>query len=53
MANSSKRLSTFLIDIYTQVKLKFNVDEHRHYLFTPRDITTMIFSMLRYEILEA
>jgi dynein heavy chain 2 len=53
MANSSKRLSTFLIDLYTQVKQKFSVDEHRHYLFTPRDITTMIFSMLRYEIPEA
>ena len=53
MANSSKRLSTFLIDLYTQVKNKFSVDEHRHYLFTPRDITTMIFAMLRYEIPEA
>ena len=53
MANSSKRLSTFLIDVYTQVKARFSVDEYRHYLFTPRDITTMIFSMLRYEIPEA
>lgn len=53
MATSSKRLSTFLIDLYTQVKAKFSIDEHRHYSFTPRDITTMIFSMLRYEIPEA
>lgn len=53
MATSSKRLSTFLIDVYTQVKSRFSVDEQRHYLFTPRDITTMIFSMLRYEIPEA
>lgn len=53
MATSSKRLSKFLIDLYAQVKQRFSVDEHRHYLFTPRDITTMIFAMLRYEIPEA
>ena len=53
MANSSKRLSTFLIDLYAQVKQKFSVDEHRHYLFTPRELTAMIFQMLRYEIPEA
>jgi len=40
--------------IYTlKSNRKFSIDEHRHYLFTPRDITTMIFSMLRYEIPEA
>jgi dynein heavy chain 2 len=43
MANSSKRLSTFLIELYSQTRQKFTVDEHRHYLFTPREITTMIF----------
>lgn len=39
MANSAKKLSQFLIELYTNVKQKFSVDEHRHYLFTPRDIT--------------
>jgi len=39
MANSSKKISNFLIDLYFNVKQKFSVDEHRHYLFTPRDIT--------------
>jgi dynein heavy chain 2 len=53
MAQSSKRLSNFLIDLYTNVRSKFTVDEHRHYLFTPRNITYMIFSILRYEIPEA
>lgn len=52
MANSTKRLSQFIIDLYSNVKSKFSVDEHRHYLFTPRDITQLVFSLLRYEIPE-
>mmetsp|Transcript_23934 Transcript_23934/g.36617 ORF Transcript_23934/g.36617 Transcript_23934/m.36617 type:complete len:445 (+) Transcript_23934:7216-8550(+) len=53
MANSSKKLAQFLIDLYSNVKQKFSVDDHRHYLFTPRDITCLIYSLLRYEINEA
>lgn len=53
MAQSSKRLSSFLIDLYSNVRSKFSVDEHRHYIFTPRNVTYMIFSILRYEIPEA
>jgi dynein heavy chain 2 len=53
MAGSSKRLSSFLIDLYSNVRSKFSVDEHRHYIFTPRNITYLIFSILRYEIPEA
>jgi len=52
MANSTKRLSQFIIDLYSNVKSKFSVDDHRHYLFTPRDITELVFSLLRYEIPE-
>lgn len=39
LANSSKKLSQFMIELYTNVKSNFSIDEHRHYLFTPRDIT--------------
>lgn len=52
MASSSKKLSQFLIELYNTVKSKFSVDEHRHYLYTPRDITQLIFSLLRYDIRE-
>ena len=52
MANSSKKLAQFLIDLYNKVKTDFSVDEYRHYLYTPRDITQLIFSLLRYEIKE-
>ena len=53
MASSTKRLANFLIDLYANVKSKFSVDDHRHYQFTPRMITQLIFQLLRYEINEA
>jgi len=53
MANSSKKLAQFLIDLYSNVTQKFSFDDHRHYLFTPRDLTGLVFNMLRYEINEA
>ena len=53
MASSSKKLAQFMIELYSSVKSKFSVDEHRHYLFTPRDITSLVFSLLRYDIREA
>jgi len=53
MANSSKKLAQFLIDLYSNVRQKFSVDDHRHYLFTPRDLTGLVFNLLRYEINEA
>jgi len=53
MANSSKKLAQFLIDLYSNVRSKFSIDDHRHYLFTPRDITNLAFNLLRYDINEA
>ena len=52
MAGSAKKLAQFMIELYTNVKSKFSVDEHRHYLYTPRDITSLVFSLLRYDIRE-
>ena len=45
-----KNIATFLVEYYTEVKRKFPDDEHRHYLFTPRNITQIVFGLLRYEI---
>jgi dynein heavy chain 2 len=53
MAKSANKLSEFLIDLYSNVRQKFSVDDHRHYLFTPRDITQIVFNLLRYQINEA
>ena len=32
------------------MKGKFSVDEHRHYLLTPRDLTAWVRGLLRYEL---
>ena len=40
-----------LVDYYGQIQKKFSVDENRHYLITPRNLTHIIFGMLRYESL--
>ena len=42
-----------MIELYANVKSNFSIDEHRHYLFTPRDITQLMFSLLRYDIRDA
>jgi dynein heavy chain 2 len=53
MAKSANKLAEFLIDLYSNVRAKFSVDDHRHYLFTPRDITQITFNLLRYQINDA
>lgn len=39
LTGSTRRLASFVIDLFGEVKSKFSVDDHRHYLFTPRMIT--------------
>lgn len=45
----SKKIATFLVDLYTQILQKFSVDEYRHYLYTPRSLTKILFGILQYE----
>lgn len=44
------KLASTMVDLYEQVKNKFTVDEHRHYLFTPRDLTGWVKNLLRYDL---
>ncbi|CAM9408681.1 unnamed protein product, partial [Ectocarpus fasciculatus] len=44
------KLSKTMVDLYDQVKGRFSVDEHRHYLLTPRDLTAWVRGLLRYEL---
>ena len=45
-----RRLSQTLVDLYEQVKARFSVDDYRHYLFTPRDLTKLVMGLLRYDL---
>ena len=44
------KLAATLVEAFEQIKGKFSVDDHRHYLFTPRDITAWVRSLLRYDL---
>lgn len=45
----ASRLSQSTVDLYAGVKKKFSVDDHRHYSFTPREVTQLCIGLLRYE----
>ena len=49
MGNSSKKIARFCVDTYENIKQKFSVDDHRHYLLTPKELTKWIFGIMRYE----
>ena len=47
-----ERLAGTLLDLYDNMREAFTVDDYRHYLFTPRDITTVVVGCLRYNLAE-
>jgi dynein heavy chain 2, cytosolic len=49
MSNSSKKIARFFVDTYDHIKKKFSVDDFRHYLLTPKDLTKWVFGVMRYE----
>ncbi|KAL4105900.1 hypothetical protein PRIC1_003955 [Phytophthora ramorum] len=44
------RLAKSMVEVYDTIKSKFTVDEQRHYLFTPRDLTKWVFALVRYDL---
>ncbi|KAM4743047.1 cytoplasmic dynein 2 heavy chain 1 isoform 3-T4 [Anableps anableps] len=47
------QLAGSLVQVYEQVKIKFTVDDHSHYLFTPCILTEWVLSFLRYDLTAA
>jgi dynein heavy chain 2 len=43
-------LTGSMISLYTKIKEKFTVDDQRHYMFNPRDLTQWVFGLLRYDL---
>ena len=46
----AKKIAPFLVDLFLNVKQKFSVDEHRHYLYKPANLTDIVYGLLRYQI---
>ncbi|KAM9317805.1 cytoplasmic dynein 2 heavy chain 1 [Pholidichthys leucotaenia] len=47
------QLAGSLVQLYEQVKARFTVDDHSHYVFTPCILTEWVFSLLRYDLTAA
>uniref|UniRef100_A0A3P9QAB0 Cytoplasmic dynein 2 heavy chain 1 n=1 Tax=Poecilia reticulata TaxID=8081 RepID=A0A3P9QAB0_POERE len=47
------QLAGSLVQVYEQVRTKFTVDDHSHYLFTPCILTEWVLSLLRYDLTAA
>ncbi|XP_066286377.1 cytoplasmic dynein 2 heavy chain 1-like isoform X1 [Branchiostoma lanceolatum] len=44
------QLAASMVQLYEQVRSKFSVDDYSHYLFTPRDLTQWVLSLLRHDL---
>lgn len=51
MQNAEReRLANAVVEIYQKTREKFTVDDRRHYLFTPRDMTLWVKNLCRYNL---
>lgn len=48
--SAQEKLANGMVQCYETIRSKFSVDDHRHYLFTPRDLTKWTRGLLRYEL---
>ena len=46
----AQKVSNYLVEFYEEVKRRFTVDQHRHYQFTPRDLTRLIFKLRKHDL---
>ncbi|XP_077154626.1 cytoplasmic dynein 2 heavy chain 1 isoform X5 [Ranitomeya variabilis] len=44
------QLAGSMVQVYEQVRMKFSVDDHSHYLFTPCILTQWILGLFRYDL---
>ncbi len=46
----AQTLAQFLIDAYNQILNNFNVDNYRHYNFTPKHLFKIFKNLIKYDI---
>ncbi|XP_071846316.1 cytoplasmic dynein 2 heavy chain 1-like isoform X2 [Apostichopus japonicus] len=49
-ASKVHQLASSMLEVFAQVTSRFSVDDHSHYLFTTRDLTQWVTSLLRYDL---
>jgi dynein heavy chain 2 len=45
----SSKVAEAMVEVYSSVRSKYTVDDHEHYVFSPRDLTRWTLNLLRYE----
>lgn len=50
LPSDRERLANAIVEIYQKTREKFTVDDRRHYLFTPRDMTLWVKNLCRYDL---
>ena len=50
LPSERERLANAIVEIYQKTREKFTVDDRRHYLFTPRDMTLLVKNLCRYDL---
>ena len=50
LPSDRERLANSIVEIYQKTREKFTVDDRRHYLFTPRDMTLWVKNLSRYDL---
>ena len=48
--SEGSKLALSMVEIYQKTREKFTVDDRRHYLFTPRDLTLWMKNLCRYDL---
>jgi dynein heavy chain 2, cytosolic len=48
--SEANKMAAAMVDVYQKTREKFTVDDRRHYLFTPRDLTQWVKNLCRYEL---
>jgi len=44
------KVAATMVDVHQAVQARFSVDEHRHYIFTPRDLSAWVAGLMRYDL---
>ena len=50
LPSERERLANAIVEVYQKTREKFTVDDRRHYLFTPRDMTLLVKNLCRYDL---
>ncbi|KAJ3042257.1 Cytoplasmic dynein 2 heavy chain 1 [Rhizophlyctis rosea] len=53
MPKNVQKLANTMVAIFDQTVLKFTVDQHPHYFFTPRDLSRWVIDLSRYQYSDA